>query len=150
MKTVGRFLDCYHQICLHLSPTVLLFRFPHACLLERSSFVACCCTSSLASKFSLVSYSFCLPFLLSHFLFMCLLALFSFPNYFSFPVLLSKVFFFFSFSFLNHSVFQLQRYSFIISPRSFFLNERMFSVHLKCVWTCTKTLKLSLFSSASK
>lgn len=94
MKTVGRFLDCYHQICLRLSPTVLLFRFSHACLLERSSFVACCYTSCLASKFSLMSCSFCLLFLLSHFLLTCLLALFSFPNYFSFPVLLSKVFFY--------------------------------------------------------
>lgn len=93
MKTVGRFLDCYHQICLHFSPTFLLFHFSHACLLERSSFVACCYTSSLASKFSLMSYSFCLLFLLSHFPLTCLLALFSFPNYFSFPVLLSKVFF---------------------------------------------------------
>ena len=101
----GRSLDCCHEIWWHLLPMFLrsfCLVLSQAYLLERFSSVACCCTSPLPSKSSLVLCSFCLLFLFSQFLWLCLPSLSFFPS-----------------SVISLSLFCFQRSFFTIPPPNY-------------------------------
>lgn len=123
MKTVGRSLDCYHKICQHLSPTFLL-----------SCFVSCISLGMIFLCGLLLHFYFSFQILRRVLFLLSLLSLIPvLLDVSSGSVLFPQLFLFPCFIFKGH-LLPLHLPKILISLlTTFFLNERIFSVHLKFV-----------------
>ena len=121
MKTVGRSLDCYHKICEHLLPTILLSCF--VSLISLGKICLCGLLLHFYPCFSILPHNLFLVFSFSSLSLDVSFGSFLLPQLFLFPYFTLKVHFY---PFYPTTEILISHLTIFLLP-----NERIFLVHLK-------------------